>query len=211
MIRSRGIAAAIVVMLSLGVAPAHAATAEPDDELQQLLERNETQAQVDTERMQRLVVDAAAIEDATSPLVAENSTIQLVADDSIVSLQAETEEQGQTTVTLTSDLLFEFASAELTDAARAAIGELAAEIPQGASLTVDGHTDAIGDPGANQALSDQRAVAVAAALAAARPDLVITTRGFGESQPVAPNTFADGTDDSYGRMLNRRVEVSYAS
>jgi outer membrane protein OmpA-like peptidoglycan-associated protein len=198
-------------VLALGAAPANAATAEPDDELQQLLERNEAEAQADAQRLERLVVDDAAIENATSSLVPENSTIPLVAEDSIVPLQTETEEQGLKTVTLTSDLLFEFASAELTDAARGAVGDLANQIPQGASVTVDGHTDAIGEPAANQTLSEQRAAAVAAALTAVRPDLAITTRGFGETQPIASNTFADGTDDSYGRMLNRRVQVLYAS
>lgn len=202
---------AIVALLSLGAAPAYGATDAPDERLPLLLQRNKTERAADEQRRERLVVDDTAIDDATFSLAPENSTISLVAEDSIVTLQTETEEAGQKTIVLTSDLLFEFASADLTDAARAGIGELATEIPQSASVTVDGHTDAVGDPAANQALSDQRAAAVAAALSAARPDLGISTHGFGETQPIASNTFPDGTDDSYGRMLNRRVEVSYTA
>lgn len=35
----------------------------------------------------------------------------------------------------------------------------------------------------------------------------MTTKGYGESQPVAPNTKPDGQDDPVGRQQNRRVEV----
>jgi outer membrane protein OmpA-like peptidoglycan-associated protein len=35
----------------------------------------------------------------------------------------------------------------------------------------------------------------------------LTTRGFGESKPVAPNTKPDGSDNPAGRRLNRRVAV----
>ena len=38
----------------------------------------------------------------------------------------------------------------------------------------------------------------------------MTTRGFGESRPVAPNTRPDGGDDPEGRQRNRRVEVFIA-
>ena len=35
-----------------------------------------------------------------------------------------------------------------------------------------------------------------------------TTRGWGKTKPVAPNTRPDGTDDPDGRQKNRRVEIT---
>jgi outer membrane protein OmpA-like peptidoglycan-associated protein len=34
----------------------------------------------------------------------------------------------------------------------------------------------------------------------------ITSHGYGETMPVAPNANPDGTDNPEGRQLNRRVE-----
>jgi hypothetical protein len=36
----------------------------------------------------------------------------------------------------------------------------------------------------------------------------ITTRGWGKTRPVVPNTHPDGSDDPDGREKNRRVEVT---
>jgi OOP family OmpA-OmpF porin len=68
-------------------------------------------------------------------------------------------------------------------------------------VAVDGHTDAVGTDAYNQKLSERRADAVAAYLAAggiARSRM--STTGFGESKPVASNATEDG------RAQNRRVE-----
>ena len=35
----------------------------------------------------------------------------------------------------------------------------------------------------------------------------ITTQGWGETKPVAPNKKPDGSDDPEGRQKNRRVEI----
>jgi outer membrane protein OmpA-like peptidoglycan-associated protein len=70
-------------------------------------------------------------------------------------------------------------------------------------LRVEGHTDNVGQAKANLELSKKRAEAVKAwltgklSVAAAR----LTTEGFGDKKPIAPNT----TDD--GRAKNRRVEL----
>ena len=39
------------------------------------------------------------------------------------------------------------------------------------------------------------------------PAANVTAKGFGEDNPVAPNTNADGTDNPAGRALNRRVTI----
>lgn len=69
-------------------------------------------------------------------------------------------------------------------------------------MSVEGHTDSVGDAEANQVLSERRAAAVRAALIAEGVDpLWIGARGFGELRPVASNQTAAG------RAANRRVEI----
>lgn len=115
---------------------------------------------------------------------------------------------GGTVVTLRSDVLFSFGRATMPPSAPARIAALVAGVPRGAAVKVYGHTDSVGSPAANLALSRARARAVAAAVRAARPDLRLDVRGFGETRPVAPNT-SGGRDDPGGRAKNRRVELRY--
>ena len=84
-----------------------------------------------------------------------------------------------TTVTLLSDILFDFGTAKIDATARTAVEESAQSIPKGAKVTVEGHTDSIGSPSDNRTLSLQRAQAVAKVLADERPDLKLTVRGLG--------------------------------
>ena len=70
------------------------------------------------------------------------------------------------------------------------------------NLSIEGHTDNVGDPKSNKTLSDARAksvkdVLVKAGIASAR----LSAAGFGQEKPVADNR----TDE--GRAKNRRVEL----
>ena len=72
------------------------------------------------------------------------------------------------------------------------------------------HTDGKGTHAYNMTLSDNRAGAVKkwlvenAGINASR----ITTKGWGETKPVAPNKKPDGSDDPDGRQKNSRVELT---
>ena len=70
------------------------------------------------------------------------------------------------------------------------------------SLSVEGHTDNVGDAKSNKTLSEQRAKAVADAIVAAG---IASSRlkavGFGQEKPVADNRTEEG------RAKNRRVEL----
>jgi outer membrane protein OmpA-like peptidoglycan-associated protein len=71
------------------------------------------------------------------------------------------------------------------------------------SISVDGHTDADGDPAQNQALSEARANSVRAFLVEAGADGDrITAVGYGETLPVAASDIAEN------RKQNRRIEFS---
>ncbi len=70
------------------------------------------------------------------------------------------------------------------------------------NFSIEGHTDSDGKDAANQTLSENRAAAVKDYLIANGIDAGrLTSLGFGESKPIAPNT------TKAGKALNRRVEV----
>ena len=67
-------------------------------------------------------------------------------------------------------------------------------------MEIQGHTDNIGDAGANLALSQRRARRVAETVKSYGIDAArITSRGYGETRPVASN------DTEVGRAQNRRT------
>ena len=71
-----------------------------------------------------------------------------------------------------------------------------------ASFYVDGHTDSVGGEANNQKLSEGRSQAVVDWLSEHGIDKSrLTSRGFGESQPIMSN------DTREGRERNRRVEI----
>ena len=76
------------------------------------------------------------------------------------------------------------------------------------AVRIEGHTDAKGAKAYNHALSLKRASSVEAWLKKnGLKGVTFETRGYGDTQPVAPNAKPDGTDDPAGRARNRRVEI----
>ena len=99
---------------------------------------------------------------------------------------------------------FATGSATLSPAARAQLRVLATVLAgyPGHIISVEGHTDAVGDAGANQRLSLERASAVRAALIVEGVDpLWSGVRGYGADRPVASNA------TPAGRAANRRVDI----
>jgi OmpA-OmpF porin, OOP family len=69
-------------------------------------------------------------------------------------------------------------------------------------LSVEGHTDNVGDPKSNQKLSEERAKSVVAELTKAGVEASrLGAAGFGQEKPVADNRSEEG------RAKNRRVEL----
>ena len=103
-----------------------------------------------------------------------------------------------------SDVLFDVDQATIKPGAERSIERIAAVLEQypDHDIAVEGHTDATGPDEYNQRLSEQRAAAVRERLVAGGVDANrITSRGLGETTPVATNATAAG------RQQNRRVEI----
>jgi OOP family OmpA-OmpF porin len=106
------------------------------------------------------------------------------------------------------DVNFAFNSAALAPGAQESLDRAAVAIRNaianrpGMMIEVQGHTDAIGSDRYNQGLSERRAASVRDYIVGIEPSIAssLTTRGYGESQPVASN------DNDAGRAENRRVE-----
>lgn len=104
-----------------------------------------------------------------------------------------------------ADVLFGSGTAELEEDAAAnfdGVIRFVADNWPGSAVQVRGHTDADGDPAANQTLSESRAASVRQYLVDNAIDASdVSTIGFGETQPLALE------DTEEGKSTNRRVEV----
>ena len=99
---------------------------------------------------------------------------------------------------------FEHDSAKLTANSKTILDEAIATLQRRADIHVEvaAHTDSQGSDEYNQALSERRATSVMEYLTSHGIDAGrLTAKGYGETQPVATNTFAGG------RAQNRRVEL----
>ena len=78
-----------------------------------------------------------------------------------------------------------------------------------APVLIEGHTDSKGSHAYNVKLSENRALSVKNWLVrnAGADAAHISTNGWAEAKPVAPNNNPDGTDNPGGRQKNRRVEI----
>ncbi len=93
-------------------------------------------------------------------------------------------------------------SANLTPAGQGTLDRIAKILTDTPDVRaeVQGHTDNVGSPAANLALSRQRAASVVAYLVGKGIDKArLEAKGFGQTKPVAPNT------TNAGRAANRRV------
>jgi len=152
-------------------------------------------------------VPPAAIQESIRDVVISGTVLDLTL--STEPLEVETRDGDRTTVSISSDVLFAFDKANLTEVARRRIAELAERLKNVKGVVlVEGHTDALGSPAYNLRLSQLRANQVKRELSRALPGVRIRAVGYGESRPIAPNT-KNGKDYPEGRAKNRRVTITF--
>ncbi|MFH1319369.1 MAG: OmpA family protein, partial [Bacteroidota bacterium] len=109
------------------------------------------------------------------------------------------------------NLLFDFDKSTLRSKSNKELEQIYKYLRENKSVEMEigGHADWIGTDKYNMVLSERRSRAAANYIVnKGIPENQLNLYAFGESQPVAPNSKADGTDDPKGRQLNRRVEFS---
>jgi chemotaxis protein MotB len=117
--------------------------------------------------------------------------------------------RGRIVLTLHNDVLFDEGKTDLKPAGKQALAEIGHTLGTvgSRSFQVSGHTDNLPiktrDYASNWELSTERAVVVVKFLSqqGVSPN-VLSAAGYGEFDPVAPNT------DAAGRSKNRRIEIS---
>ncbi|MEM7017105.1 MAG: OmpA family protein [Pseudomonadota bacterium] len=120
----------------------------------------------------------------------------------LAELQAKQTDRGM--VLTLGDVLFETGKANLVEGAARNLDKLVEFLKENEDrqLLIEGHTDNVGGAEYNMRLSERRADAVKSALVGTGVgDTRISTKGYGETLPVASN------DSESGRQQNRRVEI----
>lgn len=169
--------------------------AESTDESAALLRQREQQLAL---REQQLMAALAAYADAE-----QRAQEALAALEELASVR---QEGGETIVTISGEVLFEYNQAELRSTARQRLHAVAEALKANpsAEIVVEGHTDAVGSDQYNAQLSQRRAEAVRQFLVEEGIEMNrVRAVGRGEDEPIAEN------DTATGRANNRRVEIHF--
>lgn len=118
-----------------------------------------------------------------------------------------TESADDVSIILSSDILFETGSANLSSNAEEILEQVAREIDDAtsSSVSIDGYADNTGNDAINIPLSQERAESVESALSdlITRDGVTFNVEGHGSADPIADNETEDG------RERNRRVSVTF--
>lgn len=120
------------------------------------------------------------------------------------------EEPGLSGVTVLNNVYYEFSKADVTRPSYPALDKVVEILNRypNARVEIGGHTDDKGSTALNLKLSEERAANVVAYLVGKGiAQSRLTAKGYGASQPIAPNKNEDGTDNPEGREKNRRTEM----
>jgi outer membrane protein OmpA-like peptidoglycan-associated protein len=146
-------------------------------------------------------LDRAAREKAQAEIEKAELRAQLLRQFNLI---LQTRDTARGLIVNMTDVLFDTAKYSLRPLAREKLAKVAGIVSghPGLRLDVEGHTDNVGGDDYNQRLSEQRGAAVRDYLTQQGMPLdSVSTKGFGENQPVASNESASG------RQENRRVEL----
>ncbi|RMG78957.1 MAG: hypothetical protein D6707_09065 [Bacteroidetes bacterium] len=138
------------------------------------------------------------------------------------TLPSETEyltikQEDETTLKIRDDfhfqvhnIFYDFRTYNLNDEAKKELDKVVTLLKNNphVGVIIKAHTDNVGDEQYNLYLSELRAKSARDYLVSKGIDKSrIRYKGYGETQPIAPNTKADGSDNPEGRAKNRRAEI----
>lgn len=152
------------------------------------------------------------ITDSTETLENTNLAAPEILDLTFISEETEnktgrSESGDEVSVILSSDVLFETDSSDLTASAQEILEEVATEVSDSSTniVSIEGHADNTGSEPRNTTLSLERADSVKELLTelVTDKDISFETEGHGSADPIADN------DTEEGRERNRRVTVTF--
>ncbi|MBL4593539.1 MAG: OmpA family protein [Flavobacteriales bacterium] len=138
--------------------------------------------------------------------------IRLDADQNVITLINEIDEIikiAENENFIISKVLYEYRSAKINEDAAKELDKLVIILKKNKDIGVElsSHTDSKGSDSYNMELSQKRAdAAVEYVVSKGIDPSKIIAKGFGETEPVAPNELPNGKDNPEGRAKNRRTE-----
>ncbi|BAZ68216.1 MAG: OmpA family protein [Pelatocladus maniniholoensis HA4357-MV3] len=122
------------------------------------------------------------------------------------------ENKDLTIITLPADILFYSGKDQIRPQAEKVLSQVSQAISDrypNTWLQILGHTDSVGSEADNLRLSEQQAFAVQRWLSE-KGDIdisLMTKQGYGETQPIAPNSNSDSSENSVASQNNHRIEI----
>jgi len=168
----------------------------------------------DDEQLNLIIVDenGNVLESAKRLIDGKYRYVRLDDEQSVLTLINEVDEVikiAENENFIISKVLYDYRSAEINELAAQELNKLVLILKKNKDIGVElsSHTDSKGSDSYNMELSQRRADnAVKYVMSMGIDKNKIIAKGFGETQPVAPNTFPNGKDNPEGRAKNRRTE-----
>lgn len=139
-----------------------------------------------------------------SRLGADNSNLDLMTEEDDSTIKT-----NENNMLLKTEAKYDYKSTKLLKAGIQQLDELIVVLKNNKDLGLEigAHTDSKGGSAYNQKLGQQRAnEAVRYLVSNGVSKNRIKANSYGQTKPIAPNTFPDGNDNPEGRAKNRRVE-----
>ncbi|MDF1672516.1 MAG: OmpA family protein [Vicingaceae bacterium] len=168
----------------------------------------------DDENLNVIIIDenGNVLESTKRLMDAKYRYVRLDSDENVITLINEVDEVikiAENENFVISKILYEYRSADISEAAAKELDKLVLILKKNKDVGVElsSHTDSKGTDSYNLELSQKRANNAAEYMKSKGiEENRVIGKGYGETQPVAPNELPSGKDNPEGRAKNRRTE-----